>query len=86
MTQREHEHHPDPIDRASDLELATTENAIRVVQARNVQKQNPGADGEYPEPDCIECGNEIGIGRLRVAANNVMCLFCASIAEKRWRR
>ena len=71
--------------RASSLQLATTENAIRVVQARNVKKQTPGADGEYPEPDCIECGNEIGIGRLRVAANNVMCIHCATIAE-RWRR
>jgi RNA polymerase-binding transcription factor DksA len=85
MTDSTHEHHPDPIDRASALELATTEDAIRVVQARNVQKQKPGADGEYPEPDCIECGNEIGIGRLRVAANNVMCIHCATIAE-RWRR
>ncbi len=85
MTDSTHEHLPDPIDRASALELATTEDAIRVVQACNVQKQKPGADSEYPEPDCIECGNEIGIGRLRVAANNVMCIHCATIAE-RWRR
>lgn len=85
MTHPTHEHHPDPIDRASDLEMANTADAIRAVQLRNEQKQKPLPDGTYAEPDCIECGNEIGIGRLRIASNNVMCIHCATAAEK-WRR
>lgn len=76
------ENHPDAHDRASELELATTADAIYRTQKLAVQKQLPGPDGLYPSPDCLECGNEIPLGRLKVAANNILCVFCATAAER----
>lgn len=85
MTQEQSENYADPLDRASELALISTDDAIRAVQRLNQQKQLPGPDGLYPEPDCIECGEDIGIGRLTHAANNILCIHCATAAE-RWKR
>lgn len=85
MTHTESVKHPDPHDQASELEMIRTEDAIRQVQKLNEQKQKPGPDGLYPSPFCIECDDEIPLGRLRVAANNILCVICASAAE-RWKR
>lgn len=85
MTLPMKENMPDPIDRASDLEMMSTEDAIRAVRRLNVQKQKPDAKGNYAEPDCEECGQEIGEGRLKVAQNNHLCIHCATLAE-RWQR
>lgn len=79
------ENYADPLDRASELEMVSTADAIRTVQLKNVQKQLPGPDGLYPSPDCIECGDTIPLGRLKVAANNVLCIVCATASE-RWKR
>ncbi len=85
MTHLQHENFADPLDRASELEMISTADAIRNVQLRNVQKQTPGPDGLYPSPDCFECGDEIPLGRLKAAANNILCIHCATAAE-RWKR
>lgn len=85
MTQEQSENYADPLDRASELEMISTADAIRKVQLRNVQKQVPGPDGMYPSPFCIECNDEIPLGRLKVAANNILCVICATAAE-RWKR
>jgi RNA polymerase-binding transcription factor DksA len=85
MTESTHEHFPDPIDRASQLEMVARDDALREAQKRNVQKQLPGADGLYPSPFCVECDDEIPLGRLKVAANNILCIVCATAAE-RWKR
>lgn len=85
MTHLHIENYADPIDRASSLEMVSTADAIRKVQLRNVQKQLPGADGMYPSPFCTECADEIPLGRLKVAANNILCVICATAAE-RWKR
>lgn len=83
MTHIRTENFADQLDRASELELISTADAIRNVQLRNVQKQLPGSDGLYPSPFCFECDDEIPLGRLKVAANNVLCLVCATAVEKR---
>lgn len=84
MTHFVKENLPDPIDRASELEMTNTEDAIKAVRSRNRQKQVP-IDGVYPDPNCIQCDDEIPIGRLKAAANNNLCIICATAAE-RWRR
>lgn len=86
MTHIQHENFADQLDRASELELISTADAIRTVQLRTVQKQLPGPDGLYPSPDCIECFNVIPLGRLMHAANNLLCIHCATAAEKLARR
>lgn len=85
MTHIVTENYSDPLDRASELELISTADAIRRVQLRNVQKQVPRADGSYPDPDCIKCENPIPLGRLQVATNNTLCIICATAAE-RWNK
>ena len=80
------ENFPDPSDRASELEDISRGDAIRAVQLRNAQKQLPGPDGMYPSPDCIECGDTIPLGRLKVAANNILCIHCATASERLTRR
>jgi RNA polymerase-binding transcription factor DksA len=86
MTHIQTENYADPLDRASELELISTADAIRSVQLRNVQKQLPGPDGLYPSPFCIECDDEIPLGRLQHAANNILCILCATAAERMARR
>ena len=85
MTHIRQENYADQLDRASELELISTADAIRTVQLRNVQKQLPGPDGLYPSTACTECDDEIPLGRLKAASNNTLCVICATAAE-RWRR
>jgi RNA polymerase-binding transcription factor DksA len=74
----------DPLDRASQVEEGFREEALGAVlrAARRKPKQSPLPDGSYEFPDCGECGNEIGEGRLRVAINNTWCIECATAFEK----
>lgn len=83
MTHVQVENYADPIDRASELEMVSTEDAIRAVQRRNEQKQKPDANGVYAITDCDECGDAIPAERLRIASNNVCCTICAGRMEKR---
>jgi RNA polymerase-binding transcription factor DksA len=73
----------DENDRATLVEMATAEEAVRVAQRRTEQKQKPRADGTYAVTECEECGDEIGERRLQVAANNLHCLVCATQQERR---
>jgi RNA polymerase-binding transcription factor DksA len=83
MTQEEKEKLTDILDQASEIETRTREGLIADIQARCKPQQMPLPDGSYEFPDCDECGNEIGEGRLKVAAKNLWCVICASAKEKR---
>lgn len=76
------EKHNDVLDTASELEMASRQAAIANAQARNKQAQQPNDQGVYEIQDCIECGDEIGEGRLRAAANNLLCIHCATLKER----
>lgn len=82
----EAEHHPDPHDVASDLEMQATESAIYEVRKRAKRDQEPNANGEYEVIDCTECGSEIGEGRLKVSLKNHWCIYCATEHERRAKR
>lgn len=73
----------DVSDRATDLEMESTQHAIDDVTRKCQRDQEPGPDGVYKVLDCVECGNEIGLGRLEAALRNKLCIECASAAEKR---
>jgi RNA polymerase-binding transcription factor DksA len=73
---------PDENDRASAIEHAMTDAASK-------RSQEPDKDGTYSILDCLNCGNEIGDGRLRVSIKNTICLECAHAEEQstgRYRR
>lgn len=73
----------DVLDKASQVEQRNM-NISRQEHAKKMKRsQEPGPDGFYPVLDCIECGNEIGEGRLRVSIKNTLCIACANHAEGR---
>lgn len=73
----------DVLDRASEVEMRTTSLAIDNTRRNAKPQQQPLADGTYEVTDCEECGNEIGIERLRVAIKNKYCIHCATKMERR---
>lgn len=85
MTLLRAENHSDNLDRASELEEQFRSGRIRETQALVKQKQQPLADGTYEITDCTECGDEIGEGRLKAAPNNLICIHCATLAERHGR-
>lgn len=76
-----HDRESDDNDRATRVEMEAT--AAHLDRARRAarQDQTPGPDGLFLVTECVECGEDIGEGRLRVAARNTLCVHCASAAE-----
>jgi RNA polymerase-binding transcription factor DksA len=83
VTPDEIEKHSDPHDVASDLEMMATEAAIYEARKKSKRDQEPDAKGAYEIEDCIECGNEIGAGRLKFSIRNTLCVECATVHERR---
>lgn len=72
----------DKNDVATEAETNARDAALDEIRRKVKQQQVPGPDGAYPFPDCDDCGNEIGEGRLRVAAMNRCCIHCATKRER----
>lgn len=86
MTIDEEEKYADESDRATALEMQATQAALQEIRNQAQQKQKPGRNGKYKIKDCEECGNEIGLARLKVAINNTVCVECQTAKEKRNQR
>lgn len=82
MTERENQ--PDEIDRANDLAARYTETYIDEVRRRNKPEQVQRADGSWPEPDCVECGDAIPTARLSLG--KIRCIFCQEALERSAKR
>ncbi len=74
---------PDENDRASALEQAISEAAVAEIRHKAKRDQEPGPDGYYRILDCVDCGEEIGLGRLHAAIRNTLCIWCATALERR---
>lgn len=83
MTIPAKEKHIDILDRASQAEMAFTEASINAARRANKRMQEPDEDGKYLVLDCIDCGDEIGDERLKVATKNKLCIHCATARERR---
>ena len=79
------EHHCDPFDVASDVEARARDGAINEAMAKAKPQQVVQSDGTFLVVDCLECGDDIGEARLRVASRNHFCVHCASVLERRLR-
>lgn len=73
-------------DQATQRETELLGAALDAARYRVRQRQAPRADGTYALTDCEECGEPIGEGRLRAAANNTVCIHCATKQEELSRR
>lgn len=78
----DNEKYIDPIDVASKNEAIMLETQIRDQRALAKPQQLPRQDGTYEITDCVECGDPIGEGRLKVAIKNLYCIYCASAQER----
>jgi RNA polymerase-binding transcription factor DksA len=72
----------DKNDVATEAETNARDAALDEIRRRVKPQQSPRADGTYEFTDCDDCGNEIGDGRLRAAANNLWCVHCATRRER----
>ena len=79
----EQEKYSDPLDVASRNESIATADAVREQRKLAVPQQIPDAAGNFSVTECLECGNEIGEQRLRVAIKNTLCIYCATEQERR---
>lgn len=79
----EHEKVSDESDRATQIEMGFTEDAIHEAQRKAKPQQLPRGDGTYEVTDCDDCGEPIGEKRLRVAVFNRICIVCATKREHR---
>lgn len=70
----------DELDRAADLTQRTTDAAVEDVRRRSRPEQVQNPDGTWPHEDCVDCGEEIGIGRLRLG--KVRCIYCQQALER----
>jgi RNA polymerase-binding transcription factor DksA len=77
------EKYSDPLDVASRNESIATADAVREQRKLAVPQQIPDAAGNFSVTECLECGNEIGEQRLRVAIKNTLCIYCATEQERR---
>lgn len=83
VTLPEAEKFTDPSDRASDTEDRAREQAVYDARRKSKRTQEPDDQGQYLIVDCVECGEEIGEGRLRVSIKNTLCICCAEVSERR---
>lgn len=77
------EKYSDPLDVASRNEQFATDDAIREQRKLAQPQQEPDEHGHYSIHECLECGEDIGLERLRVATKNCYCLSCVEDQEKR---
>lgn len=75
------EKYSDPLDVASRNEMYATNEAIREQRLKCKPQQEPDADGNYLVHECLECGEDIGEERLKVAIKNLLCWDCATAQE-----
>ena len=73
----------DILDQASNVTLASTANQIAHLSYLAAPEQERNADGSWPETECVDCGEEIEVGRLELA--KVRCFRCQQSLENKRR-
>ena len=79
----EQEKYSDPLDVASRNESIATDDAVREQRKLAVPLQFPDEHGHFAVTSCIECGEDIGEQRLKVAIKNLLCWDCATAQERK---
>lgn len=77
------EHASDVSDQASQRETEHLDISLREHARKMKRDQEPDKAGNYTLLDCVECGSEIGLARIKVAIKNTLCIHCATLAERR---
>ena len=68
---------PDELDRASDIEIASTEEGIR----RSLAKLRPQYDSRFDGIHCVDCGE--ALPAIRVTNTRVRCVDCQELVDRK---
>lgn len=60
------------------------QNRIEAQRLKVKPKQVKDENGNWPDPDCVKCGGEIGEGRLEATGSDT-CIACAELEERKGR-
>lgn len=71
----------DETDFATQVEEVSRQAHIDEVRRRMKPEQEPDEHGNYPHPDCVECGNELPQARLKLG--RILCVECQTVKERR---
>lgn len=75
------ERYADQLDKASAVAQEFIEQSTRAARELNKPEQVQNEDGTWPHPDCVDCGEDIPEGRLKLG--RVRCVDCQEYLEKR---
>ncbi len=76
---------PDVVDQGSNhAEVARTQQ-VAALRAKLKPEQVRDANGNWPEPACVDCGLEIPEDRLELTGST-RCVFCQAKRERLYRR
>lgn len=80
MSRAEPPERGDEIDRANDRAQRFTDNAVAEAMRKSKPEQVVSPNGEYPVPDCVDCGDPIPLARL--VMGRIRCVYCQSMVER----
>lgn len=73
----------DEIDKANALAQVFTDRSVMAARGKAAPEQVVAADGSWPHPDCIDCGEPIP--PLRLQLGKIRCVDCQAVLERgRW--
>lgn len=72
---------PDPLDQATQHEENQRAISEKAVRARAAPEQVQNKDGSWPVTECIDCGSDIGEGRLELG--KVRCIRCQELKDRK---
>lgn len=78
---KEFERFSDTLDQAQQINEKHMEASIEAARSLNKPEQVQNPDGTWPEPDCIDCGEEIPEPRLKLG--RVRCVECQEVLERK---
>lgn len=78
------EKHSDPLDQASHLADLHNMQSLEMARLKAAPEQVQDADGNWPETECVDCGEDIG--EVRLSLGKVRCIGCQEAKEIRIKR
>lgn len=74
----------DEIDRANFIADMANQEAVDYYRLLAQPEQQRDADGNWETEECVDCGDEIGEGRL--AMGRIRCIGCQTARELKGKR
>ena len=70
----------DEVDRANELAARETEHHLHKARTRAAPEQQQNQDGSWPHTACVECGEAIEPGRIKLG--KIRCYACQVELER----